>query len=180
MSLAGSHLPDAGKMGPLPVSLIAASRLTTLELVASASKGLQQEHDFSSQYTSTSLLPLFITCAVSCRRTLTRLNLTGLGSLVFRALISLDLPRLRVLELGEATHEQHRPPDFGVPYEPGALGALGAAFPTLTALDVGYASFEGGVSFRDINALLTHAPALAHLDLSQVAISPPSDLPDNP
>jgi len=80
------------------------------------------------------------------------------------ALVQFELPRLRVLRLGAPSTRR----GFGWAYERGQLGAIGRAFPTLTALDVGYASFMGGVSYADVDELVTHCKGMQHLDLSMV------------
>ena len=95
------------------------------------------------------LVHLLLLCAVSCAPRLTHLDLTGVGYGMFTQLTMLELPRLRVLRMGEAGMEAN----LGWRYEAGRLEKLGRAFPTLTALDIGYANFSGGVSFASLQAL---------------------------
>ena len=51
---------------------------------------------------------------------------------------------------------------------PNALSFLAKSFPTLTALDVGYASVQRGVSFEEVDLLCRRCDRLRHLDLSMV------------
>ena len=57
---------------------------------------------------------------------------------------------------------------YGPPHRPSLLLDLSTHFPTLTALDLGYATVEGGVQPSDVGALCTKCAELRHLDLSMV------------
>ena len=159
-----------GRAGCAPQRLLQLPKVHTLELIDESAGG-EEGYDEAVAYadgwrTAGSLL---LVCALSCWRTLTRLNLSGVGPLCMDAHLSIELPQLLTLQLGEFDGISNRGSgNFGVPYKEGALGELGVAFPTLTGLDVGYASFIGGVSFADVERLLTSARSLQHLDLSQV------------
>ena len=112
---------------------------------------------------------MMVMCGLSCARSLRSLDCTNVGPGVVSSLLTLDLPLLRVLRLGFCNRQHRgRPHGFGWQYPQGQLGGIGKAFPRLTALDVGYACFEGGVTFADLDALVSSCKGLEHLDLSQV------------
>ena len=166
--------PLRGAAGCHPLRLLDLPLVTRLELSAckpTPPRGVEVNDSFGSfdsveemRSTSNVLVHLLLLCAVSCAPRLTHLDLTGVGYGMFTQLTMLELPRLRVLRMGEAGMEAN----LGWRYEAGRLEKLGRAFPTLTALDIGYANFSGGVSFASLQALLQAAPGIEHLDLSQV------------
>ena len=92
------------------------------------------------------------------------MHVLQVGPGVMATLVQYELPRLRILRLGAPSSRD----GFGWAYERAQLGAIGRAFPALTALDAGYANFAGGVSYADVDELVTHCRGMQHLDLSMV------------
>ena len=92
------------------------------------------------------------------------MHVLQVGPGVMATLVQYELPCLRILRLGAPSSRD----GFGWAYERAQLGAIGRAFPALTALDAGYANFAGGVSYADVDELVTHCRGMQHLDLSMV------------
>ena len=159
------QLKSDARIGPHPWCLLGTSTVERLELVATFSRPMEPSPE-ENEETCYRISPLMGMCAISCARSLRSLDLTGIGPGVLSELLSHShtLDQLRVLRLGEASN-QHI---FGWTFRKGSLGAIGRAFPGLTALDVGYANFSGGVSFEDVEHLVVACKQMQHLDLSQV------------
>jgi hypothetical protein len=119
---------------------------------------------------------------VSFRRTLLRLDVSGLGDLALPALLRAGLEQLQLLRVGECgdspTYGQgDREPTYrqgGRSWPTGVtVDQIGGALPSLTALDVGFAECTP-VRIVDLHRMLfghhnhTHNMNLRHLDLSQV------------
>lgn len=131
---------------------------------------------------------LLLQALVSFRRTLLRLDASGLGDVVLPILLRVGLEQLQMLRVGEAMDSLARGSrrDDDDKFAERAewprrvrLQQLGEACPALTALDVGFASIDGGVQYDDLAALcsraqqgfgkLNRAPGrFRQLDLSQV------------
>ena len=163
MSRSAIQLKTDKRIGPHPWCLLGTRTVETLQLVANFDSQLQPSPD-ENEETCHRIRPLMAMCAFSCVRSLRSLDLSGVGPGVMATLIEHELPHLRTLRLGAPSSRT----GFGWAYAGGQLGAVGRAFPGLTALDVGYANFVGGVSFADVDALVTHCKGLQHLDLSMV------------
>ena len=163
------------RLGPMPLRLLETPQVSTLVLYAEQDPDdfpgnvcpETADHEVATE-TYHRFGPLFLMCAVSCQRTLTCLNLSGTGPLVLPTLLKIELPQLASLLLGDSNPETRDGASFGMRYDPGAVGAIGSAFPSLTALDVGYAAFRNGVTAADVERLVSSARGLRHLDLSQV------------
>ena len=154
----------AAETGPEPWGNLPMRTLTHLAITAEAGwecKRRQQKE------TNDKIVGIFLSCAIVSQRTLRHLDLTGLGPALIPALEGLELPHLELLRVGHevpgerrAGELQHLPPN--------ALSSLAKSFPTLTALDVGYASVQRGVSFEEVDLLCRRCDRLRHLDLSMV------------
>ena len=163
MSRSAIQLRSDRRIGPHPWCLLGTSTVETLQLVARFDRQLEIDPE-ENEETCYRIRPLMSMCAASCARSLRSLDLSGLGPGVLAELLKHVLPLLRVLRLGGMSNGN----SFGWQYERGHLGAVGRAFPGLTALDVGYSAFMGGVSSADVNELVTHCTDMQYLDLSMV------------
>lgn len=163
MSRSAIQMKSDKRCGPHPWCLLGTPTVETLRIVATFDTQLQPDPE-ENEETCYRIRPLMAMCAVSCARSLRSLDLTGVGPGVMAALLQQELPLLRVLRLGAASSRN----GFGWEYERSQLGSVGKAFPGLTALDVGYASFVDGVSSADVDTLVTHCKGMQHLDLSMV------------
>ena len=120
---------------------------------------------------------LLLQAMVSFRRTLLRLDVSGLGGLALPALLTAGLDQLLLLRVGEcrdsSPHPSVRAGDFPIgPWPAGVtVDEIGGALPSLTALDVGFAECRP-VNIVDLQRLLIakndRNVHLRHLDLSQV------------
>lgn len=111
---------------------------------------------------------------VSFRRTLLRLDVSGLGNLALPVLLRAGLEQLELLRVGECgdSHREHTHGQDGRSWPAGVtVDQIGGALPSLTALDVGFAECRP-VRIVDLHRLLFTAGRnmnlLRHLDLSQV------------
>ena len=166
MSRSAIQLKTDKRIGPHPWCLLGTPAVETLHLVATFDRRLQTDPKENDE-TCVRIQPLMLMCIVSCARSLRSLDLSGVGPGVMNTLLSHCahvLPRLRILRLGAPSSRN----GFGWAYERSQLGAIGPAFPGLTALDVGYADFVGGVSYADVDELVTDCKGMEHLDLSGV------------
>ena len=114
---------------------------------------------------------LLLTALVSLRSTLLRLDLSGLADIALPTLLHVELPQLQLLRLGDAMDSRtaDRRPNWRCDWPRGVtLDMVGPACPSLTALDVGFASLDGGVQIEDLLRLCRPQRRLRHLDLSQV------------
>ena len=155
---------QVAKSGPEPWVLLPARRLTHLAMTCERMV-LGSPPGRCSVVAVAALRAIFLSCTVASQSTLVHLDLTGLAPAVLLDLLTIDLPRLQLLRVGvevpsTKTWEEAWPADI--------LSTLSAAFPTLTALDVGYADVADGVSYNEVERLCDGCPRLRHLDLSMV------------
>ena len=102
---------------------------------------------------------------VSYRRTLLRLDVSGMGDVVLPVLLAVGLEQLQLLRCGDtfdsAGHSAERRSEWprGV-----TIAHVGAACPALTALDVGFASIDGGVQVehQQVRVLIDLEQHVAH------------------
>ena len=154
--------------GPEPWFMLGA-KLNTLTLTCEEvdQQGREAWRENRSSPTVEALDSILLACAVASQESLESLDLTGIGALVLSSLLTLDLPNLVRLRIGEELPSTQVCAQFRE-YPSDLLSLLGAKFPTLTALDIGYAPVKDGVSFDEIAHLCTLCQNLQHLDLSMV------------
>jgi hypothetical protein len=167
-------LPPAS--GPEPWVLLPACNLTHLAITCEWSDAAHDDPKSLSPVgreheTAEKVQGIFLTCAVGSQRTLVHLDLTGLGPAVLPALVCLELPVLELVRIGiESPREDPWSQTHGRPllWPSDTLSLLGGSFPTLTAVDVGYARVRRGVMPNELEQLCRRCGALRHLDLSMV------------
>ena len=156
--------------GPLPWVLLPCSALVSLQLHSPKDVSWHEPYD-TSGIPGQPLRALFLSAIVPCAARLCVLDLTSLGSLLVDTLLTLELPCLRLLQLG-CYSSGSRSAACPCPCDAFLLPKLGRAFPTLTALDIGGLHVEGGVQCAGLATLCTCCTQMRHLDLIKVGLCP--------
>ena len=112
---------------------------------------------------------LLLQAVVSFRRTLLHLDVSGLADIALPVLLRVEPEQLQLLRAGDCM-DSRTPDDSRHNWPEGVrIDMVGKACPSLTALDVGFSSIDGGVQIPHLHQLCKGGGGrFRHLDLSQV------------